>query len=137
MAALTNDRDTHKRIGAMYQDPVSGGARIFAGAMVVLDASGNAKPAHVATGLTPRGMALKEVDNRLGAAGDMVVDIESGIFALKTDASISRTDIGHKAYFLDDQTVAATDGSGTRSEAGIIKDVEGAGYDAIAWVQVG
>ena len=137
MVALISDRNTPKRIGAMYEDPVAAGMRIYAGAMVVLDASGNAKPACSEAGLTARGMALKEADNRLGAGGDMVVDVESGIFGLKTDATLDRTHIGKPVYFTDDQTVTATAGNGARSAAGILKDIEGAGYDAIAWVQVG
>ena len=137
MVALIQDRNTPKRIGAMYEDPVAADARIFAGAMVVLDASGNAKPAYAATGLTARGMALKEVDNRLGAVGAKFVEVESGIFGLKTDATLNRANIGKPVYFTDDQTVTATAGNGERSAAGTLKDIEGAGYDAIAWVQVG
>jgi hypothetical protein len=131
MAALTCDRMTDKRPTSLYRDPLAAGARIFAGAMVVLDAQGFLKPAG-ATG-TARGMSQKEVDNRLGQAGDVFADVEAGCFGLKSDGSINRTHIGKDAQFVDDQTVSAT---GSGKLAGLIKDVEGDGLDAIVWVQV-
>ncbi len=45
MAALTNDRNTESRPGAVFNDPVAAGARIFAGSLVVLDAEGHLAPA--------------------------------------------------------------------------------------------
>ena len=135
MAALTKDRNTPSRTAELYQDPVAAGARIYAGAMVCLDAQGFAVPASGATGLTARGMALREADNRQGGNGAVAVDVQSGCYGLKSDGSIGRQHIGRTAYFVDDQTVSATaDG---RSAAGAIKDIEGQGHDAIAWVIVG
>ncbi|CUH67985.1 hypothetical protein TG4357_03322 [Thalassovita gelatinovora] len=44
---------------------------------------------------------------------------------------ITIADIGNKAYAVDDQTVAKTDGTATRSPAGIIDDVDANGV----WVR--
>ncbi|MDR0498387.1 MAG: hypothetical protein LBH03_01470 [Holophagales bacterium] len=131
MTALTCDRDTPKRIAALYQDPVAAGYQIFAGAIVVIDPNGFVRPGG-AMGIA-RGMALKSVDNRLGGDGDCTVEIESGCFGLKTNGTINRTHIGKPVYLMDDQAVGATG----PYAAGILKDVEGKGNDAIAWVDVG
>lgn len=137
MAALAADRNTFRREGRSYLDPVAAGVKLYAGAIAVLDASGNAKPAVTATGLVARGRVESQVDNTAGAAGALSVRIESGVFGYKTDGSIDRTHIGKTVYLVDDQTLAATDGTGTRSAAGPLKDLEGSGATATAWVQLG
>ena len=137
MAALAADRNTARREGRSYLDPVAAGVKLYAGAIAVLDASGNAKPAVTATGLVARGRVESQVDNTAGAAGALSVRIESGVFGYKTDGSIDRTHIGKTVYLVDDQTVAATDGTATRSAAGTLKDLEGSGATATAWVQLG
>jgi hypothetical protein len=96
----------------------------------VLDA-GLAAPGRTAVGLKPRGIARSEADNSTGAASAISVTCDKGIFALVNDASVLRTHIGGTAYIVDDQTVAATDGGGTRSPAGEIIDVDAVGV----WVK--
>lgn len=132
MAALTEDRLTPQRSGVDFVDPVAAAAKIYAGALVVLDASGNAAPGSTATGLKPRGVALEQVDNSAGAAGAQTVHSRAGVFRFAT-ADITRANIGGTAYIVDDQTVAATDGTGTRSAAGTIVDVDASGV----WVKIG
>lgn len=132
MAALTQDRNTKARNGERFQHPMAAGVKIYAGSLVVLDAAGNAKPGVTATGLTAAGRALQQVDNSAGAAGDVDVDVDRGVFAFGSDGSINRTHIGKNAYIVDDQTLAATDGTGTRSVAGIIQDVDG----STVWVKL-
>jgi len=131
--ALTTDRNTPAREGALFQDPVAASAKIYAGGLVVLNATGYAAPGSTATGLTARGRAEEQVDNSAGADGALSVKTRSGCFRFKNDASINRTHINKTAYIVDDETVAATDGTGTRSAAGTIDDVDSDGV----WVQVG
>lgn len=132
MVALTKDRNTARRSGDTYNDPVAAAAKIHAGSITVLDASGNAAPGTTATGLKARGVAQEMVDNSAGAAGDKAVDSRPGIYRFANDGSITRAHIGGTAYIVDDQTVAATDGTGTRSAAGGIKDVDSDGV----WVEI-
>jgi hypothetical protein len=127
MTALTADRDTPRRDGVQYSDPVA--------AATVIYASGDAVPASTATGLIVRGIAQEHVDNGAGAAGDLRVETRRGVFRLANSAAadlITRAEIGDTAYIVDDQTVAKTDGTGTRSAAGVIRDVDAAGV----WVQI-
>ena len=133
--ALTADRNTKRRDGVLYSDPVAAATRIFAGSIVCLDASGNAVPGSTATTLTARGVAQEQVDNRDGAAGDLRIETRRGVFPFANSAStdeITRADIGNSAYIVDDETVAKTNGTSTRSVAGVIRDVDDSGV----WVEI-
>ncbi|WP_339844308.1 hypothetical protein [uncultured Halopseudomonas sp.] len=133
--ALTKDRDTHRREGVQNSDPVAAATRIFAGSLVCLNAAGFAVPGATATTLTARGRAEEQVDNRDGAAGDLKVETRRGVFRFDNSAAadeITRADILSECYIVDDQTVAKTDGTSTRSVAGIIQDVDEAGV----WVEI-
>ncbi len=136
MTALAKNRDTKEKIGDLRVDPVAASAEIFAGALVCLDASGNAVPGSTATNLKARGRAEEYVDNTSGIAGAKTVKTKRGIFRFENSAGgdeITAADIEKVCYIVDDQTVAKTDGSGTRSIAGKIVSVETAGV----WVEVG
>lgn len=133
---LTADRLIKTRAGTNYSDPVAATTKIYAGALVVLNAAGNAVPASTATGLITRGVAQEQVDNTAGAAGDLNVETRPGVYPFKNSAStdaITRAEIGDDCYIVDDQTVAKTNGSSTRSVAGKIVDLDGANV----WVKVG
>lgn len=134
MAALTTDRDTPRREVTTFDDPVKASAVIHAGAMTMLDADGYAVPAATATTLTPRGRAAEAVTGGT-ADGDVIARIERGCFRWVNSSGgdeITRAHIGSPAYAVDDQTVAATDGTSTRSACGIIRDVDAQGV----WVEV-
>ena len=134
MTALAKDRDTKARTGDKINLPVAAATTIYAGALVALDASGNATPGATATTLTGLGRAEEHVDNSGGSAGDKRVEIRKGIFLFANSASsdeITRAEIGDDCYIVDDQTVAKTNGSSTRSVAGKVFDVDDAGV----WVQ--
>ena len=68
-------------------------------------------------------------------AGVVNVEIEKGIYrfanSTATDA-ITTADIGNDCYMVDDQTVAKTNGSSTRSVAGKVFDVDSQGV----WVDL-
>lgn len=132
MTALSADRATPSRAGTMVVHPVAAATRIHAGAMVMLDAAGNAVPATTATTLKPAGRAEELVDNTAGAAGAESVQTTRGTFRWANDGSVTRAHIGGSAWAVDDQTVAATDGAGTRSACGIIRDIDALGV----WVEV-
>lgn len=129
---LNQDRDTHRSELTLFSDPVAASTRIFGGSIVMLDASGNAVPGATATDLTPRGIAQEFVDNSDGSAGDLVVQSRRGAFHLENDGSVTRADIGGQAYVVDDQTVANSNGTDSRSALGTIVDVDANGV----WVDI-
>jgi len=128
--ALTADRDTKKRDGKTFNAPVAASSTIFAGALVARDASGNLVPGAVATTLKKAGRAKESVDNSAGSAGDLTCDYETGCFAYKNSAStdeITKADIGNDCYIVDDETVAKTSDTDSRSVAGQVVDVDAYG----------
>ena len=130
MSALTKDRDTKEKSGQKLGAPAAATKKFYAGAIVMLDASGNATPGATATTLKPGGRCCEQVDNSSGAAGDETVEYEKGVFHFANSTStdeITRADITNNCYVVDDQTVAKTSGSNTRSIAGKIFDVDDAG----------
>lgn len=132
--ALSADRNTPRKEGDLRQFPVAAATIIYAGALVCIDAAGNAVPGATATTLTAVGRADQHVDNAGGAAGDLTVDVRKGIFRFGNSAAadeIGPEDIGSTAYVVDDETVALTDGGATRSPAGTIYDVDAQGV----WIE--
>lgn len=131
MAAATADRDTPKRSGGERAFPVAANKSCFLGCIAVL-ASGRLQPMAAATGLKAVGV-FKETS--INAAQDTLVKTERhGWYRFNNSTSgdlIALTDVGANCYGVDDNTVAKTDGSGTRSIAGVIRDVDAAGV----WVE--
>lgn len=118
MALAKNTPRTRVGNGLRFRDPVAANTLIHAGALVALDAAGNAVPAS-ATAEIMRGVALAQADNTGGAIGEAGVDIERGPFLVANDGSIDRTHIGSGVFAIDDDTVGA---AGTLV-AGICLDV--------------
>jgi hypothetical protein len=134
MTALSADRNTPERSGDVRDIPVAANVVCFAGAMAAVNAAGNAVPVTTATGLKGAGRVERRVDNTGGAAGAERVRIRTGIFrynnSTSTDA-LTQADIGADVYGVDDQTVAKTSASNTRSVVGKLFDVDDQG----AWVK--
>ena len=135
MSALTSERDTAARPGTNISLPAAAAKKFYAGGLAARDASGNATPGATATTIRGVGRVKSTVDNSSGSAGDLNVEIEKGIFRFGNSAStdeITRADIGNDCYIVDDQTVAKTNGSSTRSIAGKVFDVDSLGV----WVDL-
>lgn len=135
MAALTSDLDTPSRDGNIFVYPVAANKKIYAGALVVLDTSGNAEPGTTATGKVAVGRADQFVDNSGGAAAAVTVRVSQGVFRFNNSSAgdaITKAEIGDTCYIVDDNTVAKTDGTGTRSAAGKVVDVDSDGV----WVKI-
>lgn len=82
--------------------------------------------------VTYLGRAEEAVDNTNGAAGAKTVLIRRRkAFKWSNDGSVTQAHLLKTAYIVDDATVAATDGEGTRSAAGRIVGIEGDGV----WVE--
>lgn len=136
MAALTADRRTAARKGEILELPAAAAKTFFAGALAALDAAGRATPGATATTLKGLGRVEAYADNAEGAAGAITVAIRMGCFRWANSASgdlITAADIGADCYIVDDQTVAKTNGSATRSVAGKVVDVDALGV----WVRSG
>ena len=134
MTALANDRNTPYQDGEVLSVPVAAGKKIFAGALVAANATGLATPGATATGLTALGRAEEMVDNSAGGNGAVNIRVRRGkAFKFANDAdAVTQSMLGKTIYIVDDQTVAKTDGGGTRSAAGKCVGVESDGV----WVEI-
>ncbi|MCK4911808.1 MAG: hypothetical protein KAR83_09200 [Thermodesulfovibrionales bacterium] len=135
MAALSADRNTPRRDGDTIVIAVAGAKKVYAGALVALDSGGFATPGATATTLLGLGRAEAQADNTSGSDGDITVEVRKGVFRFDNDGTdtVAASDIGSDCYIVDDQTVASNDGTGTRSIAGKVFDVDASGV----WVNIG
>lgn len=105
----------------------------IAGALLMRNAAGYLTKGATAAGCIGVGRAEEAQNNSAGANGAALVKYRPGIFRfanLPADL-IDQADVGKLCYIVDDQTVAATDGTGTRSPAGFVDALE----DGSVWVR--
>jgi hypothetical protein len=134
MTALAADRPTPRRSGQDLSLPVAASTKIYAGALVCVNASGYATKGAVSTTLKAVGVAQEQVDNSAGANGDLRINVRRGVFLMGNSSAgdlIALADVGSTCYIVDDQTVAKTNGTSTRSAAGVVRDVDASGV----WVE--
>lgn len=135
MTILTKDRSTPERNGDDFVFPMAASVTIFAGGIVMLDAAGNATPGRTATGQIAVGRAEETKTNGAVAAAE-TIKVRKGVFRYANSASgdaITKAHIGDDCFIVDDDQVALTNGSNTRSRAGRIMDVDAQGV----WVAIG
>lgn len=143
MTTLANDRSfsnigqwSDKAVPDFFPYPVATNILIYSGALVMKNAGGYATKGAVATNQVALGIADSRVDNTGGANGAKEVKVRRGVFPMFNSAAgdaITIADVGSLCYIVDDQTVAKTDGVGTRSAAGKIVGVK----DGFVWVSIG
>ena len=134
MTAASKNTNTPKRAANSRGYGMSATVHAYAGTLAVLS-GGYVEPATTATGLIPVGVFKAEYDNSAGGDGDLIAEVERGVHRFANSGStdaITKSEIGKTCYAVDDLTVAKTDGTSTRSPAGIVDDVDDSGV----WVLV-
>jgi len=106
---------------------VAASQKIWAGALVVLNASGYAENATAAASKTAIGVARETVDNSSGSAGAKEVKVVKGIFKFSNKAGdlLALANTEGTAYIEDNDTVRAT--STSTSAAGKVERVDSDG----------
>jgi hypothetical protein len=131
MVALTAARNTFRfEPDTVQRLPMAAAMLIYQGALVALNATGFASKGVTATTLKQFGRAEATVDNSAGAAGAKDIDVRPGIFRWANSAAtdlITTNEIGTDCFIVDDQTVAKTNGTSTRSRAGKVVGVDASG----------
>jgi hypothetical protein len=117
MAALTAARDT-KREGfdaitpqTPKPFPLKAAAKVYAGGVVAVDATGYLVPATAAAALKVVGVAEKSADNTSGANGALSVPVRRGAFWLANKGGdlLTQADVYNTQPSIeDDQTVRKT-----------------------------
>lgn len=114
---------------------VAANAVCYAGGLACQNAAGFAVPGSVATTLTALGRFEESVTGS-ATNGERLVRIRRGIFKFRNSGGGDAITIAHRGldcFVIDDEQVALTNGSNTRSRAGVIHDVEPDGV----WVRIG
>ena len=130
--ALSAERNTTRMnpdpVVGILEPPLGAGKKVYLGGLVAVNA-GYAEAASTALNLIAVGVAEATVDNTGGAAGDKRVRCKRGTFRFKNSAAdaVTQADLLKDCYIVDDETVAKTDGSGTRSKAGRVMGIDAAG----------
>lgn len=134
MAALTADRNTQMKDGELVSLPVAASVKIFAGALVAANATGFVTPGAASTTLNYIGRAEEQADNSAGADGAISVLVRRKHlfkFANLAGDLVTQAELGKFCYIADDQSVAKTSATGTRSPAGMVRSVDADGV----WVE--
>ena len=132
--SLSTDRNTAMQYGELISVPVAANAKMFAGGIACANATGFGTPGATATTLTFLGRTEGFVDNAGGADGAKTVLVRrKNAFKWKNYASdpITQADLFKTAYIVDDETVAKTNGTNTRSAAGKIVGIDSDGV----WIE--
>ncbi len=132
MTALTENRST-KQLAAGDRSGLLGAAQvIYSGALLMRNAAGHIIKGATAIGSV--GVGRAEVAGSSVAAGVTAHPFREGVFHYANSAAgdlIATADIATVCYIVDDQTVAKTSGTNTRSPAGVVVDVDANGV----WVR--
>ena len=135
MAALTQNRPPNQ-YGGIESDvlpnrfylPVAAAVKIYQGALVVVDSSGNANPAGNASGAYVAGVmagcADEAADNTNGAAGAAFVTVRQGAFYWDISGALTQASWGQKVYAVDDHTVILSNGAPNVTVAGMFIGID-------------
>ena len=132
MVALTADRNTPELQPVEREGLLGASQSIFTGSILMRNASGHLIKGATATGSFGVGRAEKRGTST--TAGVTSQRYRPGTYRFANSSAgdlIVTADIGAACYIVDDQTVAKTNGTNTRSPAGIIDGVDALGV----WVR--
>ncbi len=142
MTALALDRKTDQlgtpdlAYPVLLRYPVEASTNIYGGALVAINAAGNAVPASAIGALKCVGRAERQCLNQAvggtvspdgiasGVAGSISVPVHQGVFYFNVngDSTILKAQFGANVYASDDNTVSLSDAGGTRPYVGFVLD---------------
>ena len=132
MVALTDNRSTKQMAAGDRSGLLGANQTIYAGALLMRNVAGHLIKGATATGSFGAGRAeAPGVSITLGVTPQT---FREGVFQFANSAAgdlIVTADIGTICYIVDDQTVAKTSATNTRSPAGTVVDVDALGV----WVR--
>ena len=130
MTATTVQRDTPRKFHILSLEDergVAADAVIKAGWQIALNAGGYIVPVTAATTLKILGRSNQDVDNTGGDDGALTCKYSEGVFPWVNLAGdeVDVDDVGEVVWGADNQSIAKTDGGGTRSPSGVLLYVNG------------
>lgn len=133
MTAAISDRNTPRRERGLLVVAIAAATTVHNGLIACVNANGYAVEGSTATDLIYLGR-FEETLTNAGAAGDASVRIRTNeTFQFENSATdpVTQASFGAFCYIEDNQTVAKTDGGGTRSKAGRVVGIDEHGV----WVE--
>lgn len=132
---LTADYNAPRAEGDLRAGLLTANQSVFAGALLMRNTTtGHIRRGAVATGCVGIGRAELRATSG-GANGVDSVTYRVGTFRYRNSGggdALETADIGKVCFIADDDQVAKTNASGTRSPAGVVENVDGAGV----WVRL-
>lgn len=127
--ALSRPRNTNRREPEFRDFVVPAGVTVHQGGLAVLDATGAVEPGSTALNLTAVGIFTDS------AGPGETVRVRRGCFSFANSAAdaVDAASVGKDVFIVDDETVAKTNGTNTRSVAGKCFAIDAQGV----WVIVG
>lgn len=134
MSDTTQDLVIERRAGNARGVPMAASTRLYAGQLVATNTDGNAVNCTDAASIVFAGVAVAEVDNTDGSAGDLDMTVYTAGELLLTATGLAAGDEGKPVYVVDNQTVGTGDSSVTQFVfVGFITEVVSATQ---AWVRI-
>lgn len=131
--ALSANLYTRHRVGESLELKVKTNVHIYAGSLVMIDATGYAIPGADAAGGIFAGVALEEANNVGGASGAKTVRVARDGHHLFAATGMAITDMFAAAYIVDDETVGLAATTTNDVKCGEIVAVESA---TAVWVDI-
>ena len=104
--ALSADKTTEYMEGVDLSIPVDDGDKIYAGAIVCVNAAGYAVVGADTAGQIFMGIAREQADNSSGADGAINVTVRRrGLFKMKLATAITIANVGDNVFIADDESV--------------------------------
>jgi len=104
--ALAADKALEYTEGVEVGFPVDDGDKIYAGALVCVNADGYAVPGGDTAGLIFVGVAIEQVDNTLGQDGDKTVRVRRrGLINMELASAITQANVGDNVFLAGDDKV--------------------------------
>lgn len=103
--ALSNDHPIERTDGVELAFPVNGTSKIYAGALVCVDADGYLVPGADTAGLIFQGIAMQQRDNASGDDGDQLCVVRRRGLVKCAIAAATQANIGDSVFLVDDETV--------------------------------
>ena len=103
--ALSNDHPIERTDGVHLAYPVNGTSKIYAGALVCVDADGYLVPGADTAGLIFVGWATQQVDNTSGDDGDLNCTVQRRGLVKCAIAAATQANVGDSVFLVDDNTV--------------------------------
>ena len=127
MTAATVDRNTRHRPGLRRSIAVAAATKLPYGVIACVNASGLLVNGSTSATLKTVGIAASAIDNSAGADSAIAGEVDRGVWGPFANSAagdqIVLADVTSDCYVVDNQTVAKTNGGGTRSVAGKVYDV--------------